>query len=121
MERVFYYLHYKLSHWVCMKIRDVVYEHETPHKLKPYDWVPMGLEHHVFRNEVLPHRFPIRTRIFHIMTFMRFYKGRYTKYVWQQLYLQYFSNTWLLYYAYILYLQLLCLRRWNALGRRRRK
>ena len=94
---------------------------KPPHKLIPYDWVPMGLEHHLFRNEVLPHKFPIRTRIFHIMTFMRFYKGRYTKYVWQQLYLQYFSNTWLLYYAYILYLKLLCLRRWNALGRRRRK
>ena len=88
MERAFYYLHYKLSHWVCMKIRDVVYENKTPHKLILYDWVPMSLEHHVFRNKVLPHRFPIHTRIFHIMTFMRFYKGRYTKYVWQQLYLQ---------------------------------
>ena len=111
MERAFYYLHYKLSHWVCMKIRDVVYEHETPHKLILYDWVPMGLEHHVFRNKVLPHRFPIHER---------FYKGRYRKYVWQQLYLQYFSNTWLLYYAYVLYLKLLCLRRWNALGRGRK-
>ena len=74
------YLYYKICERICKWIEDLVYENSIPHAL-PYQWVPPGMEIHVFRNCMrswIPN-FNLEKNIFHFTTFVRSYRRRYTR------------------------------------------
>ena len=83
--------YYRFVSWVCVRIKGVcvrfkvlVYEDDDVHRI-PYDWVPSLMIEDVYKHAMKPHLYPPHTRIHHLMTFMRYYEGKYT-YVWNRLY-----------------------------------
>ena len=52
-------------------------QREWLHKI-PYKWVPEGMEAEVLKYVMKPHLHPLHDCIFHLMTFMSYYDGKYT-------------------------------------------
>ena len=54
-----------------------MYEDDDVYRI-PYDWVPSLMIEDVYKHAMKPHLYPPHTRIRHLMTFMRYYEGKYT-------------------------------------------
>ena len=110
------YLHYRVVSWLCDRITRIVYEEDEPHKI-PYQWVPEDMEDEVFKFVVKPHLHPLHDRIFHLMTFMRYYDGKYTYKTWNHLYTQYLHKYWVTYHCFKLWCHLSWLRTLRKMSR----
>ena len=102
--------------WLCDRITRIVYEEDEPHKI-PYKWVPEDMEDEVFKFVVKPHLHPLHDRIFHLMTFMRYYDGKYTYKTWNHLYTQYLHKYWVTYHCFKLWCNLSWLRTLKKISR----
>ena len=92
------YAHYRFVSWVCVRIKVLVYEDDDVYRI-PYDWVPSLMIEDVYKHAMKPHLYLPHTRIRHLMTFMRYYEGKYTYNVWNRLYAQYLGEYWIGYYC----------------------
>ena len=110
------YLHYRVVSWLCDRIPHIVFEEDEPHKI-PYQWVPEDMEVEVFKFVVKPHLHPLHDRIFHLMTFMRYYDGKYTYKTWNHLYTQYLHKYWVTYHCFKLWCHLSWLRTLRKMSR----
>ncbi|RMX45166.1 hypothetical protein pdam_00024789, partial [Pocillopora damicornis] len=63
------------------------------HKI-PYKRVPEDMEAEVLKYVMKPHLHPLHDCIFHLMTFMSYYDGKYTYMTWSHLYTQYLHKYW---------------------------
>ena len=110
------YLHYWVVSWLCDHITCIVYEEDKPPKI-PYKCVTKNTEDEVFRYVAKPHLHPLNNHIFYLMTFMRYYDGKYTYTTWNHLYTQYLHKYWVIYHCFKLWCNLSWLRTLKKISR----
>ena len=110
------YLHYRVVLWLCDHITYIVYEEDKPPKI-PYKCVTKNTEDEVFRYVAKPHLHPLNNHIFYLMTFMRYYDGKYTYTTWNHLYTQYLHKYWVIYHCFKLWCNLSWLRTFKKISR----
>ena len=110
------YLHYRVVSWLCDHITCIIYEEDKPPKI-PYKCVTKNMEDEVFRYVAKPHLHPLNNHIFYLMTFMRYYDGKYTYMTWNHLYMQYLHKYCVIYHCFKLWCNLSWLRTLKKISR----
>ena len=86
------------------------------HKI-PYKRVPEDMEAEVLKYVMKPHLHPLHDCIFHLMTFMSYYDGKYTYMTGSHLYTQYLHKYWVTYHCFKLWYYLSWLRTLKKISR----
>lgn len=71
-RRCLRYFHYHMIAYLCCKIENMVY---TKKDRILYKWVPQSCDVMLYEYLVRPKVYPFSDRIFHLMVFMRVYRG----------------------------------------------
>lgn len=114
------HFHYHIIAYLCCKIENMVY---TKKDRILYKWVPQSCDVMLYDYLVRPKVYPFSDRIFHLMVFMRVYRGKCTYTTWNYLYTQYLSKYWITYYCVRLWCSLLLLESYEKISclRKRRE
>ena len=98
------YCHYRCVDYLCQKIECMI---EFRQNKVHFAWIPEGTELELFRYIVRPDSYDVSQRIFHLMCFMKTYRGRYSYHIYRQLYQRYLGSSWIFYS---------CIKLWCRLG-----
>lgn len=108
-----------LYSFFCRRIENIVYSYE--HSRVLYDWIPPGCELTLFKYVVRPSTIPLSQRVFHLMLFMRWYRGKYTYRGYRELYSQYLCRYWMTYYCVKVWVTILLLKAYYGMQCPRQK